>query len=41
MQGIRSDHLAFLKDARRGWLTLISAVAALLIPRSARIHFFA
>ncbi|WP_173205643.1 glycosyltransferase family A protein [Sphingopyxis sp. BSNA05] len=41
MQGIRSDRLAFLKDARRGWLTLISAVAALLIPRSARIQFFA
>ena len=41
MQGIRSDRLAFLKDTKRGWLTLISAVAALLIPRSARIHLFA
>tara|TARA_R110001606_G_scaffold223106_1_gene371058 strand:+ start:6441 stop:7370 length:930 start_codon:yes stop_codon:yes gene_type:complete len=41
LQGFRSDHLAFLSDARRGWLTLISAVAALLIPRSARIRIFA
>lgn len=41
MQGIRSDRPAFLQDPRRGWLTLISAVSALIIPRSVRIHLFA
>lgn len=41
MQGIRSDRIAFLEDTKRGWLTLLSAFAALLIPRSARIQLFA
>ena len=41
VQGIQSDRAAFLDDPKRGWLTFISAFAALLIPRSARIHLFA
>tara|TARA_R110002049_G_scaffold42487_4_gene126485 strand:+ start:760 stop:1689 length:930 start_codon:yes stop_codon:yes gene_type:complete len=39
-QGFRSDRNAFLADAKRGWLTLGSAFAALLMPRCARIQIF-
>lgn len=41
VQGIRSDRTAFLDDPKRGWLTFISAFAALLLPRAVRLHLFA
>ncbi len=41
MQGIRSDRSAFLADPKRGWLTFASAIAALMMPRFARINLFA
>lgn len=40
-RGIRLDAKAFLKDAKRGWMTLLSAYAAPLIPRATRIRVFA
>ena len=40
IQGLRADRASFLKDEKRGWLTLLSAFAAFLIPRSTRVHVF-
>jgi glycosyltransferase involved in cell wall biosynthesis len=40
-KGLKCDRAAFLKNGKRGWLTLISAFAALLLPRSARQWAFA
>ncbi len=41
LQGMRADRESFLEDQRRGWLTLVSAFAAFLMPRSTRVHLFA
>ncbi|MEP2987850.1 MAG: glycosyltransferase [Parasphingorhabdus sp.] len=41
MQGLQADREAFLEDEKRGWLTLLSAFAAFLMPRSTRVHVFA
>ncbi|MEO9600887.1 glycosyltransferase [Parasphingorhabdus sp.] len=41
LKGIRSDRSAFLDDPKRGWLTVLSAFAALAMPRFARINLFA
>lgn len=41
VQGLLADRSAFLDDPKRGWLTFVSAFAALLMPRTARIHIFA
>jgi glycosyltransferase involved in cell wall biosynthesis len=40
-KGLKCDRAAFLKDSKRGWLTLISAFAAILLPRTARQWAFA
>jgi glycosyltransferase involved in cell wall biosynthesis len=40
-KGLKCDRAAFLKDSKRGWMTLISAFVALLLPRSARQWAFA
>ena len=41
LKGLRLDASAFLGDAWRGWLTLISAFVAPFIPRAARLRLFA
>lgn len=41
IRGMRLDARAFLSDARRGWLTLLSAFVSTLIPRFARLRVFA
>jgi glycosyltransferase involved in cell wall biosynthesis len=41
LRGLRLDSAAFLNDAKRGWLTLLSAFAAHLLPRAARLRVFA
>ncbi len=41
LRGLRLNSAAFLNDAKRGWLTLLSALAAPLLPRSARMRVFA
>jgi glycosyltransferase involved in cell wall biosynthesis len=40
-KGMKCDRAAFLKDGKRGWLTLISVFAALVLPRAARSWAFA
>lgn len=39
-RGLKLDARAFLDDARRGWMTLISALAAPIMPRALRLHMF-
>jgi glycosyltransferase involved in cell wall biosynthesis len=41
MMGLKLDPKAFLKDAKRGGLTLASALLASLLPRAARLRVFA
>jgi glycosyltransferase involved in cell wall biosynthesis len=41
VKGLRLDADAFLADARRGWMTLLSACIAPFLPRAARLRFFA
>lgn len=41
LAGIRCDAAAFLADARRGWPTLIGALAAPALPGPVRRHLFA
>ncbi len=40
-KGMKLDAAAFLSDARRGWMTLLSALIAPLLPRAARLRVFA
>ncbi len=40
IKGLFSDWKAFLRDKKRGWLTLISAGVGLILPRSTRIQIF-
>ena len=40
IKGLSSDWKAFLRDKKRGWLTLISAGVGLILPRSTRIQIF-
>lgn len=40
-RGMAIDAKAFLQDTRRGWMTLLSAYAATMVPRSARLRIFA
>jgi len=40
-RGMELDKAAFLQDKRRGWMTLLSAYAAVLFPRFARLRIFA
>ncbi len=40
-KGMKCDRAAFLKDGKRGWLTLISVFAAPVLPRAARRWAFA
>ena len=40
-RGLKLDADAFLSDARRGWMTLLSALIAPLLPRAARLRVFA
>lgn len=40
-RGLKLDAAAFLSDARRGWMTLLSAFIAPLLPRAARLRVFA
>lgn len=41
MRGLSLDSAAFLRDAKRGWLTLLSAFASVVLPRAARMRVFA
>jgi hypothetical protein len=41
IRGLRLDARAFLADARRGWLTLLSVFVSPFLPRFARIRVFA
>ena len=41
IRGLRLDARAFLADARRGWLTLLSVFLSPFLPRFARIRVFA
>lgn len=41
IKGLLSDWQAFLRDRKRGWMTLISAGIGLMLPRSTRIQIFA
>lgn len=41
IKGLSSDWHAFLRDKKRGWLTLISAGFGFILPRSTRIQIFA
>jgi hypothetical protein len=41
IRGLRLDARAFLADARRGWLTLLSVFVSPFIPRFARLRVFA
>ncbi len=41
VRGLKIDAHAFLNDARRGWLTIASVLAASLMPRRARLRIFA
>jgi glycosyltransferase involved in cell wall biosynthesis len=41
MRGLKLDARAFLADARRGWLTLLSVLISPFIPRFARLRVFA
>ena len=40
-KGMKCDRAAFLKDTKRGWLTLVSVFAAPMLPRAARLWAFA
>jgi glycosyltransferase involved in cell wall biosynthesis len=40
-KGLKCDRAAFLRDGKRGWLTLISVFVALLLPKPARLWAFA
>ena len=40
-RGLKLDAAAFFSDARRGWMTLLSALIAPLLPRAARLRVFA
>jgi len=39
--GLSLDRAAFMSDAKRGWLTLISALASAMMPQRMRIQIFA
>jgi len=41
LRGLKLDARAFLSDAHRGWLTLLSVAVSPLIPRIARLRVFA
>ncbi len=41
IKGLSSDSQGFFNDKKRGWLTLISAGVAMVLPRSTRLHIFA
>lgn len=41
LRGLKIDARAFLADKRRGWPTLLSAIASPLMPRQARVRVFA
>jgi glycosyltransferase involved in cell wall biosynthesis len=40
-RGLRLDPRSFLGDAHRGWMTLVAAFAARIVPRRARLIIFA
>ena len=40
-RGLQLEHNAFLHDARRGWMTVLAAIVARILPRRARLFLFA